>query len=460
MHLDPLLLSRFQWAWVIGWHILLPAFTVGCASYIAVLEGLAYWQEDPFWIRISQFWTRIFAVAFGMGVVTGIVMPFQFGTNWSRFSDATANVLSPMLAYEDLMAFFVEASFLGVLLFGRNRVPRWAHLLSACMVALGTLMSSFWILAANSWMQTPTGAVLREGRFFPVDWFAIVFNPSFPYRFAHNVTAFYVTTGFVVLGVGAFLVRRGNSTLEGRRMIMMALGFLAVFVPLQIFLGDLQGLNTRHYQPAKLAAIEGRWQTASRALLTVFAIPEQNQARNADAVEIPYLGSLILTHALDGTVQGLDDFPADQRPPVWPVFFAFRLMVGIGSLMLSVVMLGWWLYWRGRIFATGWFLRLCQWTAPLGFFAVLAGWTVTEVGRQPWTVYGLLRTARSVTPSLTGPDVMLSLFVYMALYLTMYPAGLAVIVHLIRQGCGAAAAPEPPVTALRPKAPFALTAAE
>ena len=460
MHPDPLLLSRLQWAWVIGWHILLPAFTVGCASYIAVLEGLAYWREDPSWIRISQFWTRIFAVAFGMGVVTGIVMPFQFGTNWSRFSDATANVLSPMLAYEDLMAFFLEATFLGILLFGRNRVPRWAHLLSACMVALGTLMSAFWILAANSWMQTPTGSVLRDGRFYPVDWFAIVFNPSFPYRFAHNVTAFYVTTGFVVLGVGAFLVRRGTSTVEGRRMVMMALGFLAVFVPLQIFLGDLQGLNTRHYQPAKLAAIEGRWQTASPAPLTVFAIPEQSQARNTNEVEIPYLGSLILTHSLNGTVQGMDDFPADQRPPVWPVFFAFRLMVGIGSLMLGVVILGWWLHWRGRIFATGWFLRLCQWTAPLGFVAVLSGWTVTEVGRQPWTVYGLLRTAQSVTPSLTGPDVMTSLLIYMVLYLAMYPAGLAVIVRLIRQGCAAAEAPEPPITGLQPKAPFALTAAE
>ncbi len=424
MTFDPLFLSRLQWAWVIGWHILLPAFTVG------------------------------------MGVVTGIVMPFQFGTNWSRFSDATANVLSPMLAYEDLMAFFLEATFLGVLLFGRKLVPRWVHLLAACMVALGTLMSSFWILAANSWMQTPTGSVLRDGRFFPVDWFAIVFNPSFPYRFAHNVTAFYVTTGFVVLGVGAFLVRRENSALEGRRMFMMALGFLALMVPLQIFLGDLQGLNTRHYQPAKLAAIEGRWQTASPAPLTLFAIPEQAQARNEYAVELPYLGSLVLTHSLDGTVQGLLDFPADRRPPVWPVFFAFRLMVGIGFLMLGVVAFGWWLHWQGRLFATGWFLLLCQCTAPLGFLAVLAGWTVTEVGRQPWTVYGLLRTARSVTPSLTGPDVMGSLLVYMVLYLSMYPAGFAVILRLIRQGCAVAEAAEPPVAALKPRAPFALSAAE
>jgi cytochrome d ubiquinol oxidase subunit I len=460
MHLDPLFLSRLQWAWVIGWHILLPAFTVGCASYIAVLEGLSHWHGDPVWARMSLFWTRIFAVAFGMGVVTGIVMPFQFGTNWSRFSDATANVLSPLLAYEDIMAFFLEATFLGVLLFGRKLVPSWAHLLAACMVALGTLMSSFWILAANSWMQTPTGAVLRDGRFFPVDWSAIVFNPSFPYRFAHNVTAFYVTTGFVVLGVGAFMVRRSSSPAEGRRMVMMALGFLAVFVPLQIFLGDLQGLNTRHYQPAKIAAIEGRWETAAPAPLTLFAIPQQAQARNAAEVEIPYLGSLILTHSLSGTVQGLNDFPADQRPPVWPVFFAFRLMVSIGFLMLGVIIVGWWLHWRGQLFTTAWFLHLCQWAGPLGFLAVLSGWTVTEVGRQPWTVFGLLRTAQSVSPSLTGPDVMVSLLVYMALYLTMYPAGFVVMARLIRQGCAVAEAPEPPVAALQPHAPFATTAAE
>jgi cytochrome bd ubiquinol oxidase subunit I len=302
--LDPLFLSRLQWAWVIGWHILLPAFTVGMASYIAALEGLYFFHCSEIWMRISQFWTRIFAVAFGMGVVTGIIMPFQFGTNWSRFSDATANVLSPMLAYEDIMAFFLEATFLGVLLFGRKLVPRWAYFLSACMVAVGTLMSSFWILSANSWMQTPAGYVVRDGRFFPVDWMSIVFSPSFPYRLAHNDTGFHVTTGFVVLGVGATLVRRGVSTAEAQRMVMMALGFLAVFVPLQIFLGDLQGLNTRQYQPAKLAAIEGRWQTAAPAPLTLFGIPDTAQQRMDDAIEVPYLGSLILTHSLGGTVQG------------------------------------------------------------------------------------------------------------------------------------------------------------
>ena len=433
MHLSPLLLSRLQWAWVIGWHILLPAFTVGLASYIAVLEGLYFFRRDPTWFRISRFWTKIFAVAFAMGVVTGIVMPFQFGTNWSRFSDSVANVLSPMLAYEDLTAFFLEAAFLGVLLFGRNRVPRWAHFMSACMVALGTLFSSFWILSANSWMQTPAGFTMHDGRFYPTDWMAIVFSPSFPYRFAHNVCAFYVTTGFTVLGVGAWLMLRRRSE-EARRMVLMALGFLAVFVPLQMALGDQQGLNTLEYQPAKVAAMEGRWNTVSPAPLTLFAIPEQKAQRNADAIDIPDLGSLILTHSLHGTIRGLKEWPLDQQPPVLPVFFAFRIMVGIAFIMLGTVVLGGVLYLRGSLFQRNWFLRLCQYTAPLGYIAVLAGWTVTEVGRQPWTVYGLLRTAQSVSPSLTGSDVMLSLLAYMVVYLTMYPAGIAVMARIVRQG--------------------------
>jgi cytochrome d ubiquinol oxidase subunit I len=432
---------------------LLPAFTVGLASYIAVLEGLFFFSHKDVWLRISRFWTRIFAVSFAMGVVTGIIMPFQFGTNWSRFSDAAGNVISPMLAYEDLMAFFLEATFLGVLLFGRALVPRWVHFLAACMVALGTLMSSFWIMSANSWMQTPAGYTVRDGRFFPVDWMAIVFNPSFPYRLAHNVTAFYVTTGFVVLGVGAYLVRRGGAPEEGRLTVRMALGFLTVFVPLQIVAGDLHGLNTRQYQPAKLAAIEGRWETAAPAPLTLFGIPDQEAERNHYQVEIPVLGSLVLTHSLSGEVKGLKDFPADERPPVWPVFFAFRLMVGIGLMMLGVVALGWLLGLQGRLFETVWFLRLCQWMAPSGFVAVLSGWTVAEVGRQPWTVYGQMRTAQSVSPSLTGPDVLWSLLAYMTVYLILYPAGVAVMARIVWQGPAEQAEAEHPVEGLQPRAP-------
>jgi cytochrome d ubiquinol oxidase subunit I len=247
------------------------------------------------------------------------------------------------------------------------------------MVAIGTLFSSFWILSANSWMQTPAGFEIEDdGRFFPISWLAIVFSPSFPYRLAHNVSAFYVTTGFVVLGVGAYLFRRGSSVEEARRMVLMALGFLALFVPLQIALGDLHGLNTRDYQPAKLAAIEARWETTAPVPLTLFAIPDQQGERNLYAIDIPYLGSLILTHSLNGGIKGLKQWPPDERPPVWPVFFAFRVMVGIGLVMLVVVSLGWFLWIRGQLFETGWFLRLCQWTAPLGFVAVLAGWITTD----------------------------------------------------------------------------------
>jgi cytochrome d ubiquinol oxidase subunit I len=442
VHFTPLFLSRLQWAWVIGWHILLPAFTVGLASYIAVLEGLYYFRRDDVWLSISNFWIRIFAVAFAMGVVTGVVMPFQFGTNWARFSDAVANVISPLLAYEDLMAFFLEASFLGVLLFGRKLVPPWAHFFAACMVAIGTLFSSFWIMAVNSWMQTPAGFQIRDGRFFPTSWLAIIFNPSFPYRLSHNVCAFYVTTGFVVLGIGAYLLRRGGFSVEGRRMVMMALGFLALFVPLQMILGDMHGQNTRRYQPAKLAAIEGIWNTEAPASLNLFAIPDQKDARNHYVVEIPYLGSLILTHSLRGEVRGLREWPTNQRPPVWPVFFAFRIMVGIAIIMLGVVLVGWWLYFRGRLFDSDWFLRLCEWVSPLGFIAVLAGWTVAEVGRQPWTIYGLLRTAESVTPSLTTADVTGSLLAYVAVYLVMYPAGVAIMARLVKQGPAAQTASE------------------
>jgi cytochrome bd ubiquinol oxidase subunit I len=434
MHPDPVLLSRLQFAWVIGWHILLPAFTVGMASFIAALEGLRLATGRDVYVRISTFWIKIFAIAFGMGVVTGIVMPFQFGTNWSRYSDATANVLSPLFAYEGLTAFFLEAGFLGVLLFGRKLVPPWAYFVSASMVALATLFSSFWILAANSWMQTPDGYEIVNGQFFSKDWLAVIFNPSFPYRLAHVVVGFFVTTGFVVLGVGAYLVRREPSTTEGRTILSMALWLLTVLVPLQMLIGDLHGLNTREHQPSKLAAIEARWDTERRVPLTLFAIPSDKAERNYFAIEVPWLGSLILTHNIDGEVKGLKDFPADQRPPVAIPFFAFRIMVGCALVMLGLVLLGGWLRWRGRLYDTPLFLGFVQFAAPLGFVAVIAGWCVTEVGRQPWTVYGLLRTAESVSPSLTSFDVAISLAGYMLVYLLIYPWGLLLMLRIVRKG--------------------------
>jgi len=453
MSFDPALLSRFQFAWVIAWHILLPAFTVGLGSFIAVLEGLRLATGRDVYARISVFWIKIFSIAFGMGVVTGVVMPFQFGTNWSRYADATANVLSPLFAYEDLTAFFLEAAFLGVLLFGRKLVPPWAYFVSALMVALATFFSSFWILAANSWMQTPDGYEIVNGQFFAKDWLAVIFTPSFPYRLAHVVVSFFVTTGFVVLGVGAYLVRREPSAAEGRTMLSMTLWLLTVLVPLQILIGDLHGLNTREHQPAKLAAIEARWDTERRVPLTLFAIPSDKAERNYFAIDVPWLGSLILTHNLDGEVKGLKDFPADQRPPVAIPFFAFRIMVGCAVVMLGLVLLGGWLRWRGRLYDTPLFLDLAQFAAPLGFVAVIAGWCVTEVGRQPWTVYGLLRTTESVSPSLTGFDVAISLAGYMLVYLLIYPWGLFLMLRIVRKGPEHSDELASPIEGGRPQAP-------
>jgi cytochrome d ubiquinol oxidase subunit I len=452
MHFDPVLLSRIQFGWVIGWHILLPAFTVGLASLIAFLEGVYALTKRPVFLDLSQFWLRIFAISFGMGVVTGIVMPFQFGTNWSRFADDAGNVISPLLAYEGLTAFFLEATFLGVLLFGRKLVPPPMHFVAAGLVAAGTLFSSFWILTANSWMQTPAGYAMIDGLFFPQDWGEIIFNPSFPYRLAHTVSAFYVTTAFVVLGVGAYTLRRRQSVAEGRMMLRLALWFLAIFVPVQIILGDLHGLNTLEHQPAKLAAIEGLWDGGRGVPASIIGWPDATTEQNLVEIAIPRLGSLYLTHSWDGAVKGLKDFPPDQRPPVAIVYFAFRIMVGIAVLMLAVVAGGLVLMARGQLDRTRWYLRLCQVAPCFGFIAVIAGWTTTEVGRQPWTIYGLLRTADSVSPSLTGADVFLSLLLYVAVYLIIYPVGLLLMLRIVWRGPLAADEPTP-VASGRSRAP-------
>ena len=452
--MDALLLSRLQFAWVVAWHILMPAFTVGLASFIAFMEGMHFFTRRDTYLRIAIFWTKIFAVSFAMGVVSGIIMPFQFGTNWSRFSDAAANIISPLLAYEGLTAFFLEAAFLGVLLFGRPLVPRWAHFFAALMVAAGTLFSTFWILATNSWMQTPAGYELIDGRFFPHDWSQIIFNPSFPYRLAHTVIAFFVTTAFVVLGVAAWLLRRRPQAEAPRTMLSTTLWLLLALVPLQIVVGDAHGLNTLAHQPTKLAAIEAHWQREARAPLTLFAIPDEAHQTNRLAIEVPVLGSLILTHDPNGVVPGLTDVAPDRRPPVAIPFFAFRIMVGCALAMLAVVLLGNALRRGGRLYRSTIFLKACMLTAPLGFIAVIAGWTTTEVGRQPWTIYGLLRTSDSVSPSLTGFDVTLSLAGYMLAYLIMFPAGIMMMVRIVRRGLDA---PEKvgPIAAGRSQMPIA-----
>lgn len=459
MSLDPLILSRLQFAWVIGWHILLPAFTVGLSAFIAFMEGRYFFSRREVFLRISVFWTKIFSVAFGMGVVSGIVMPFQFGTNWSRYADATANITSPMLAYEGLTAFFLESAFLGVLLFGRPLVPRWAHFLAAVMVASGTLFSSFWILATNSWMQTPAGYTVIDGRFYPRDWSQIIFNPSFPYRLCHTVIGFYVTAGFVVLGVAAWLLRRDRTNDPAPRvMLSTTLWLLLVLVPLQIVMGDAQGQNTLKYQPTKLAAIEARWDTAAGVPLTLFAIPDQAHQVNRYAIDVPVLGSLILTHDPHGVVHGLKEQPRDRQPPVIIPFFSFRIMVGVGLILLTLVVAGNLLRRGGGPYANGLFLRACELCAPLGFVAVIAGWTTTEVGRQPWTVYGLLRTAQSVSPSLTGGDVAASLAGYMLAYLIIFPVGLLLMARIVRNGVDGAER-FTTIEGGRPRAPFGTLAA-
>src|SRR5262245_57485119 len=431
----------------------MPAFTVGMASYIAILEGLHFATGRQIYLRMSMFWIRIFSVAFGIGVVSGVIMPFQFGTNWSRFADATANVLGPLFAYEAITAFFLEAGFLGVLLFGRKLVPPWAHFTAALMVALGTLFSAFWILAANSWMQTPAGYEIVDGRFFPKDWLAVVFSPSFPYRLLHTVVGFFVTTGFVVVGVSAWLIHNARSAAEARVMLSMTLWLLTVLVPLQILLGDLHGRNTLEHQPAKLAAIEALWNTQRRVPLTLLAIPDTARETNRFAIEVPLIGSLILTHSPDGEVKGLKDFKPGDRPPVAIPFFAFRIMVGIGLLMLALVAASWWLRYRGSLFDNALFLRACIAMTPAGFLAVLAGWTTTEVGRQPWTVYGLMRTADSVPPSLTTGAALASLLAYMAVYLLIFPTGFYVMARFIRIGPAEVADGVAPIESGRSRAP-------
>jgi len=429
---DPVLLSRIQFAFLIAFHFLLPAFTIGLASYIAVLEGLFLWTRRPVYLRLSAFWVRIFAVSFGMGVVSGIVMPFQIGTNWSRYSELTAGIVGPLMGYEALSAFFLEAAFLGVLLFGRKLVPPWVHFGSAVIVAAGTLFSAFWILAANSWMQTPAGFEVVDGRFVPIDWIKAIFNPSFPYRLAHTVVAVYLTTAFTVIGVAAWYLRRGRYAEESRVMIMMGALLATVLLPLQLVIGDLHGVNTLEHQPQKLAAIEGIWEGGPGQPAILFAIPDEQLEKNHAEIGIPKLASLYLTHSWDGHVKGLKDFPKEERPPAVLPFFAFRLMVGMWLVMVAITLWAWIV--RRRLRESPAFLRAATWSIPAGYLAVTAGWTTTEVGRQPWVVYGHLRTADAVSPNLTGADVALSLALYVVVYAVIFGAGLYYLMRLVQRG--------------------------
>ncbi|HTS23985.1 MAG TPA: cytochrome ubiquinol oxidase subunit I [Casimicrobiaceae bacterium] len=457
--MDAVLLSRLQFAFVVVFHFLLPAFTIGLASYIAVLEGLHLVTKKPIFLRISNFWIKVFAVSFGMGVVSGIVMPFQFGTNWSRYSDKVADVVAPLMAYEGLTAFFLEAGFLGVLLFGRKLVPSWAHFFAAVMVAIGTLFSTFWILVVNSWMHTPSGFSMVDGRFFPFDWLEVIWNPSFPYRFMHTVTAVYLTTAFAVIGIAAFYLRHNRFRAEASVMLAMGLGLASVLVPLQAVLGDLHGLNTLHFQPQKLAAIEGLWETRRSQGMVLFAIPDEAAETNHAAIEIPGLASLYLQHSLEGRVLGLRDFPKEDRPPVTIVFYAFRVMLAMWAAMLGITVWGWWLAYRGRLYDTALYLRLCSYAIPVGFVAVTAGWVTTEAGRQPWVVYGFLRTADAVTPNLSPGDVLISLAMYALVYAFVFGAGAYYLIKLVRTGPSLMQAAEPGIDK-RPARPLSAASAD
>ena len=433
MDLDPVLLARLQFAFTITFHIIFPSFTIGLSAYIATLGVVWLRTGEERYHLLARFWTRIFAVSFAMGVVSGIVLSYQFGTNWSRFSVVVGNVIGPLIGYEVLTAFFLEATFLGIMLFGFNRVPDWLYVLSAAIVAVGTAISAFWILSANSWMQTPAGHEIRNGIAYPVDWIAVVFNPSFPYRFAHMLNAAYLTTGFVVLAVGARYLIAGTHVAQGRTMVRMAIGLMAVLAPLQLFIGDQHGLNTLKHQPIKVAAMEAHWDGSKPGDFHIFAWPDEKAEMNRFAISIPRGSSLILTHKVDGLFPGLKSVPPQDRPPVVTVFFAFRIMLAIGFFMVGAALFGAYLWWRGTLFETRWFLHILAHSWWTGFVAVIAGWIVTETGRQPWLVQGILRTADAASP-VPGASILSTLVLFVLCYGVVFTAGIYYINRLIAKG--------------------------
>lgn len=426
-------LARFQFAFTISAHIIFPAFSIGLASYLAVLNALWLWRRDEAYLRLFDYWKTIFAVVFGMGVVSGIVMSYQFGTNWSVFSDKAGPVIGPLMGYEVLSAFFLEAGFLGIMLFGRQRVGERLHMAATAIVAAGTLASAFWILSVNSWMQTPQGYSINDvGQFVPEDWWAIIFNPSFPYRLVHMVLAAYLTTAFVVGAVGAWHLLRTPQSRGAAIMFSMAMWMALIVTPIQIIAGDAHGVNTLKHQPAKIAAMEGHFESfpEGRAPLILFGLPDDEAGETRYKVEIPLLGSLILTHSLDTPVLGLDAFPEDERPKSAMIFWTFRIMVAIGFAMLGVGLWSAWARWKGRLLEAKWLHRAAVVMGPSGFLAVLCGWITTEVGRQPFTVYGVLRTSDSVAP-LQAEAVGTSLIAFIVVYFFVFGSGTFYVMRLM-----------------------------
>ncbi len=429
---DANLLARLQFAFTVSFHFIFPSFTIGLASYLAVLEALWLWTARQVYLDLFKYWLKIFALTFGMGVVSGVVMSYQFGTNWSVFADRAGPIVGPLMAYEVLTAFFLEAGFLGVMLFGMNRVGRGLHFIATLAVAVGTFISAFWILSANSFMQTPAGyAINAGGQFVPADWLAIIFNPSFPYRLVHTVFAAYLTTALVVGAVGAWHLLRERASEGARVMFSMAMGMITVVAPLQILAGDQHGLNTLEHQPVKVMAMEGHFKSYDNgAPLVLFGWPDEARAEVLYDVEIPKASSLILKHSLDAPLKGLDSVDRKEWPPVAIVFWAFRVMVGLGMLMLALAVFSLWARVRHRLYDWKLLHLFALAMGPAGFVAVIAGWVTTEVGRQPYTVHGLLRTSESASP-LHAPAVASSLLAFIVVYFIVFGAGVFYILRLM-----------------------------
>ncbi len=429
--IDAFHLARAQFAFTVAFHIVFPAFSIGLASYLAVLEGLFLWTKRPVFMETYRFWLRIFAVGFAMGVVSGLVMSYQFGTNWSVFAKLAGPVVGPVMAYEVLTAFFLEAGFLGVMLFGMKKVGPRLHFAASCLVAGGTLLSGFWILSVNSWMQTPAGyAIAPDGRFLPTSWLHIIFNPSVFVRFPHMILASYLSVAFVVGATGAWHLLRDRTNPRARLMFSMAMWMAAIVAPAQIAMGDIHGLNTLEHQPAKIAAMEGSWVSRDGAPLTLFGLPNMQTETTDYAIEVPHLSSLILTHSWNGRVPGLKDFPREDRPNAAVVFWSFRIMVGIGFAMLGIGAWSLWARHRRRLYESTWLQRTAVLMGPAGFVAILAGWVTTEVGRQPYTVYGLLRTAKSIAP-IGLPGVATSLAVFVIVYFAVFGSGVLILLRMM-----------------------------
>jgi len=433
--LTALELARIQFGFTISFHIVFPAITIGLASYLAVLEGLWLWTKDTAYRDLYHFWMKIFAVNFAMGVVSGLVMAYQFGTNWSYFSAFAGSITGPLLAYEVLTAFFLEAGFLGVMLFGWNRVGPGLHFLATVMVAIGTLISATWILASNSWMQTPQGFEIVDGIVVPVNWLEVIFNPSFPYRLAHMTVAAYLATALFVGASGAWHLLRGNDNDRVRTMLSMAMWMLLFVAPIQIFIGDLHGLNTLEHQPAKIAAMEGHWENTpgEGVPLILFGWPDMAAETTRYKIEIPRLGSLILTHEWGGQYPGLKEFAPEDRPNSTVVFWSFRIMVGLGMLMLLLGLWSAWLRWRGGLYAQPLFLRFATLMGPAGLIAILAGWYTTEIGRQPWVVYNVMRTSDAVS-SHSALTLSVTLVVFIVVYFIVFGIGTRYMLKLVGKG--------------------------